>query len=571
MKGNRIARIFSLALSLVGFAVGVPGFANTITVNSLADEAPMTDNGLCSLREALQNANNDSQDQIDCEVPGLDDIIDMRGLSGTLTLSAALPALFTNLTILGPGPEVLTVQAGGAFRIFETSSGSDTINISGLTLRGGAPAAGPGGAIFLQATDTLNLGDCVVTGNQVANNDGGGIFSRGTLNVDGCVITDNHVSSGVGRGGGIASEGDLTLRNSLISGNTAANPSEDGGGIAVVDGSFLMVNSTVSGNSATNGGGIFFTALSPPLNAKILSSTITANQALDSEGGGIAVSSGNPANVVLEIQNTLIAGNSAALEGNDCSDDDGLSGTITSLGYNLLGDEDQCAGEFNAAGDQVGTTAALLNPLLGPLAGNGGPTFTHRLLAGSPAVDAGDPSGCRDENGALLNLDQRGFSRTGDGDGDGLARCDIGAFEVLCGDGVLGGGESCDDGNAVSGDGCEADCTVSPSCGDGTVDLGEGCDEGGANSDTDPGACRLSCQPASCGDGVVDPGEACDDGNGVDEDACGNDCQESGSGKGTGSGGCGLAGEAAPSHSSLAWGSFLLFALGALWQRRRVV
>ena len=70
-----------------------------------------------------------------------------------------------------------------------------------------------------------------------------------------------------------------------------------------------------------------------------------------------------------------------------------------------------------------------LEQILGPLKNNGGPTQTHALVAGSPAIDAGDPNGCQDNSGALLQTDQRGFPRNVDGNNDGTARCDIGAVE----------------------------------------------------------------------------------------------------------------------------------------------
>ena len=70
-----------------------------------------------------------------------------------------------------------------------------------------------------------------------------------------------------------------------------------------------------------------------------------------------------------------------------------------------------------------------LEQILGPLKNNGGPTQTHALVAGSPAIDAGNPGGCQDNSGALLQTDQRGFPRDVDGNGDGTARCDIGAVE----------------------------------------------------------------------------------------------------------------------------------------------
>jgi hypothetical protein len=123
------------------------------------------------------------------------------------------------------------------------------------------------------------------------------------------------------------------------------------------------------------------------------------------------------------IRNTLIAGNTdypaIASEAPDCE------GTITSYRNNLIGNNKNCT--FAASfGDQVGTPGAPINPLLGPLANNGGQTLTHRLLTGSPAINQGsttyddsDPVyACREE-------DQRGYSRALGG------RCDVGAYEVV--------------------------------------------------------------------------------------------------------------------------------------------
>src|SRR5262249_23190196 len=96
-------------------------------------------------------------------------------------------------------------------------------------------------------------------------------------------------------------------------------------------------------------------------------------------------------------------------------------GDFVSQGHNLIGDG---SGSNNSFGnnDQVGTPQNPLDPKLGPLADNGGPTRTHALRRGSPALDSGDHSGAPD-------TDQRGVKRPRDGDGDGLSLVDIGAFE----------------------------------------------------------------------------------------------------------------------------------------------
>ncbi len=145
-------------------------------------------------------------------------------------------------------------------------------------------------------------------------------------------------------------------------------------------------------------------------------STITANTA-GGRGGGIRnLGAAN-------FQNTIIARNEADT-GPDCSSSASRGGTLTSLGYNLVGAGTGCPS--SAMGDhQTVDPADVFTPVLGPLQDNGGPTDTHALLAGSPAIDAGNPAGCTDDTGATLTTDQRGVIRPQGTD------CDIGSFEFL--------------------------------------------------------------------------------------------------------------------------------------------
>jgi len=94
------------------------------------------------------------------------------------------------------------------------------------------------------------------------------------------------------------------------------------------------------------------------------------------------------------------------------------------------------------------------------------------------------------------------------------------ACHVVCGDGIREGAEACDDGNLVSGDGCDANCTPT-GCGNGIKTHGEQCDDG--NQLLGDG-CRPNCTKESCGDGILDPGEECDDGNGANGDCCSSTC-----------------------------------------------
>ena len=131
-----------------------------------------------------------------------------------------------------------------------------------------------------------------------------------------------------------------------------------------------------------------------------------------------------PGSGILTLNNSLIAGNQAPF----APEIENLD-IVTANNFNLFG----ANGNAGVTGFTPGPTDIVpsvpLAQILGPLKNNGGPTQTHALVFGSPAIDAGDPNGCRDNSGALLQTDQRGFPRNVDGNSDGSARCDIGAVE----------------------------------------------------------------------------------------------------------------------------------------------
>ena len=212
----------------------------------------------------------------------------------------------------------------------------------------------------------------------------------------------------------------LTLDRSTISSNSATN---HGGGIINTNGAATITNSTISDNSAGTGGGIY----SYGMLISISNSTLSGNTA--NFGGGIYHGCLN-FNGIFSIRNTTITNNSTGVltyglygtlgfyssivVGNGTSD---VSGScISSLGWNLIGNSSTSV--FNKPGDQVGVSAVALK--LGPLADNGGPTKPHVPLAGSQAIDAGDP-----EAVSVPATDQCGapFNRVYGG------RIDVGAVE----------------------------------------------------------------------------------------------------------------------------------------------
>jgi predicted outer membrane repeat protein len=403
--------IFSVAVLLVA-ATAMSAHAATITVTNT------NDNGPGSLRQALAVAHDG--DRITFAV------------SGTITLTSGGLGVFKNVTISGPGADQLSID-GNQSPTQPVFSVSAIATISGLTIRNSADGIDNFGG-------TLTVRNCVISDNAfsgisittqefgvvtatilsttVSGNSQGGvssvpnIFSGGaTVTITDCTISSNFSAPG---GGGIfGTHTFLSVANSTISGNSTPR---SGGGISV-SGGLVIENSTISGNSAgTSGGGIYG-------GATVKNSTISGNSA-GTSGGGIyggatvenSTISGNSGTSGGGIYNTssLIVRNTilnAGASGENIFND---GGTVTSLGYNLSSDD--AAGYLTGPGDQINT-----DPLLGPLQNNGGPTFTHALLPGSPAIDAGDPNFTPPPSN-----DQRDchFDRVFNG------RIDIGSFEA---------------------------------------------------------------------------------------------------------------------------------------------
>jgi predicted outer membrane repeat protein len=296
----------------------------------------------------------------------------------------------------------------GGGGIFNGYSSTATMTITGSTFSGNSASGGGG---IENAYGTMMLANSTVRDNTSLN--GGGIFNGGsstggaTLTVTNSTISDNTAAGGfISVGGGITNGGMLTVLNSTVSGNSAVNgdPTRSEGGGIDNTGVLTVTNSTLSGNSTFGVGGGIANGGTVEVGGRVTltGGTISGNSA--GIGGGIS-NVGAPA--VTDLRNTIVAGNTVSSSSPD------VVGALISQGHNLIGDGTGASGFVTS--DLVGTTQNRIDPKLGPLANNGGPTPTMALLPGSPALNAGDPT-------QLGVADQRGVPRSGG--------VNIGAFQA---------------------------------------------------------------------------------------------------------------------------------------------
>jgi len=344
--------------------------AANINVTTLSDGAPAND-GQCSLREALLNANaNNQSGSTDCPPGSGADIISIN-VSGTIQLTGALPAISESVTINGFGANRLIVRrnTGGDYNIFVINGGI-TAGISGLTITNGNTTA-----------------------------DGGGIATFGNLTITDCAITGNQARLG----GGILSLGGTTnIIRTTISGNTAA----DGGGLFMQStNTVTMSNSTVSGNTGTvfTGGITVLGDGGAPATLTLTNCTVTGNNGV-TEGGIATVDNNGTSPATTNLKNNILANNSLP----NITQINPMA-HVVSQGNNLANDNG--SGLLTGSGDLINT-----NPQLSALGNNGGPTQTHALLFNSPAINAGNNTGAP-------ATDQRGVGRPQAG------TVDIGAVE----------------------------------------------------------------------------------------------------------------------------------------------
>jgi hypothetical protein len=292
------------------------------------------------------------------------DKIDATGISGVITLTTGELLVNANVTINGAGAELLAVDGNAASAVFHVIA-MGPVTISDLTIRNGQGSFG--GGILNNTAATLIIINSTISGNIAPF--GGGIYNGAGLTIVNSTLSGNMAGS---EGAGVYNAATLTISNSTFSGNAA----HGSGGACINGGILLIMNSTLSGNSAADaGGGVYNIG-------------------------------------TLHIGNTILKGGDSGANINVNG-----GGTVTSLGYNISSDDG--GGFLTGPSDQINT-----DPMVGPLQNNGGPTFTHALLPGSPAIDAGDP-----QFTAPPYFDQRGpnFWRVRND------RLDVGSFEVQAG------------------------------------------------------------------------------------------------------------------------------------------
>jgi hypothetical protein len=427
---------------------------SVVTVTSTADS------GTGSLRAALAAAQND--DTIDFALP----------TPSTIHLTSASLAVATGVSIIGPGPSALTIAGNGQVADFLVQASS---TISGLTISGGGGSTG--GGIINEADLTLN--NCVVTNNTVSL-EGGGIENGGTLCITGCTISNNTIH-GVGtataEGAGLYNGGTLTLINSSVASNYAYGAEEinttidgdssggglyedpngafsimnctfdfdgaqggntsvpsvlggnaTGGGIDIAGGTGSLTNCTFNNDVALGGSSTRYIGGSSLGGAISISPAFTATETLvnctidenfseqgsgynggaTSVGGGIGINN----NATTTLENTIVAGDTA-VTGPD------ISGNPTTAFYDFIGNGSGTNIQGGGStGNQVGIPGSPIDPHLGFLQNNGGPTLTMLPLPGSPVINLGNIVFVQ------TTIDQRGLPRIVRG------AVDIGAVEV---------------------------------------------------------------------------------------------------------------------------------------------
>jgi CSLREA domain-containing protein len=389
--------VFVVALASVPawFFGASPAYALSFSVNSTGDATDAgpgdtvceTAGGVCTLRAAITEAN---------ALAG-NDVINVP--IGTINVGATY-TITSNIEIVGAGASTV-LDGGGSAAVMQVSSGTATIrNLviedgddgsagGGLRVQGGTAELrdatvrenfgfSGGGGIYVAPGAQLTVRRTSIVDNDATGAFGGGLLNQGTTFVHESLFAGNDSN----RAGAIRNEGTLNLRNVTVSGNTAHSPDAGVGGIS--QNGFAFLN-----------------------NVTITDNTGVGNDPTSSRGGGIQTVSGQ----TTVMKNSILWGNDGGIGPDDC-----VGAFSSDSRYNLIGDTTACTLPA------VTTTWKIaVDPLIGALAPNGGPTLTHLPASNSPVVDAGSPV----ESGgpaadACEAIDQRGTARL---------LCDMGAVE----------------------------------------------------------------------------------------------------------------------------------------------
>ena len=505
MRGAGI--VLSAACALACAAPASVASAATITPTVAADD--ITDNGNCTLREAVEASNTNAA--VDLCTAGstaaADTIVLNFGLY-LLTLPGAgeignqtgdldvVPTTGSPLTIVSnlAESEIDGTSGANTDRVIEKSSGGSatTLTLTRVRLDDGTPQAGEsGGALRAVGATRVVLNDSRVT-NSDTDSRGGGMLVVDDLTLNDSTVSGNASTETSGEvGAGIRTNGDVTIsRSSIINNNANAPDDADvdevfGGGIAATIGSLTIVDSTIGGNTVNPadasdtaaGAGIFADDIPVTIRRSTITTNLVTGVPFARLGGGVFYRDLAPLDGTLEVENSTFEGNlgggggfeqggalriiggvteissstfmlNNANTGRSIQYDDFVAGDdpgssvsvrgsifdesnpactaadpITNSGFNI--EKGTSCGFGSANGSISGT-----DPNVQDLDDNGGPTLTGDLLSSSPAVDKIPPASCANVDGAPVDTDQRGAPRGFDEDGDAIAECDMGAYEL---------------------------------------------------------------------------------------------------------------------------------------------
>jgi len=350
---RKLPSLFNVAIVLsllMGSAlVAAPArAAGAITVTTNADE--LNSNGLCSLREAITNANNDAQTQTDCVSGSGNDTIDFANGITSITLGSMLPNITDADGLTIEGGSYVTISGGNAFGVFYIT-GPAVLALQDITVTGGNAFEGGG---VSNNGGTLTIASSTFSGNTATNSAGGVMNNAGTATIIGSTFSGNSVGSG------------------------------DGGAINNVLGTLTIANSTFANNSANSGGGV----MNNSGTATIYNSTFSGNTAVN--GGALGIWQGAVPLPVTTLHNTILANSSSA---EDCWN--GSPGPLSG-GNNIIKTTSSC----------TSIATITTDPALGGLTGS--PAF-FPLNSGSPAINAGDDASCA--AAPVSNTSENGVTR----------------------------------------------------------------------------------------------------------------------------------------------------------------